>query len=244
MHKVAGKTDIGCLRKNNEDAYGIIRTESGLITVVADGMGGHNGGEVASDLAVTCFLDELPRRLDADPPQYAMSGAGNVAHCAIRQRSKDSEQLAKMGTTLVAAYFEESVAHICYAGDSRAYLLQGGEFNQVTRDHSVVQQMLDGGAITEDEIDNSPFRNLLTNSLGAAQEIVEFTYMAQPVYSGDRLLLCSDGLTNTLSFEQISEIVSNEFNSVEDCVELLVEQSLAHKVTDNVTVIVVEVVGH
>lgn len=241
-HKLVGKTDIGCKRENNEDAFGNNVSEAGLIAIVADGMGGHNGGEVASDLAVNCFLDELPRRLAAgDDIEYAMSGAGNVAHCAIRQRAQQNVELSKMGTTLVAALLKENELYLVHAGDSRAYLLHDGEFNQITQDHSVVQQMIDGGAITEEESEHSPFKNLLSNSLGAAQEIVEFTFQHRHVEDGDRILLCSDGLTNTLSFEQIGDIMANIFESVDVCVEQLIEQSLALGAHDNVTAVVLEV---
>jgi len=242
VHKLAGKTDVGCKRDNNEDAFGSSVCDAGTIAVVADGMGGHHGGEIASELAVDCFLEELQRLLDGgENVQNAMSSAGNVAHCAIRQRGMQDDELDKMGTTLVAALLQEKDLYMVHAGDSRAYLLHGDELKQITVDHSVVQQMIDGGAITEEEGEKSPFKNLLSNSLGAAQEIVEFTFQHFSVEDGDRILLCSDGLTNTLSFEQISDIMGNIFEDVDHCVEQLIEQSLAHNAQDNVTAVVLQV---
>ena len=244
MHQVAGKTDIGCKRSNNEDAFGINRVEQGLLAVVCDGMGGHHGGEVASELAVNCFLTEFPRLLQqGEPMQYALSGAGNVAHCAIRQRAVENPELGKMGTTLVAIFLQGCDLFVAHAGDSRCYLHDGKALQQITRDDSVVQQMLDAG-LSETDVANSPFRNLLSNSLSAAQEMVGFSFNQYRLAWGNRLLLCSDGLTNTLSFQEIDAIMGDKHLTVDQCVENLIASSLAKKVSDNVTVVVVEVGGN
>ena len=241
-HRVAGKTDVGCKRSNNEDAYAVSHLGSGLLAVVADGMGGHHGGEIASELAVNCYVAEVQRQLDkGEVPQYAMTGAGQVAHTAIRQRGKQSPVLGKMGTTLVSVYLRGHDLHAIHAGDSRCYVFDGQLLQQVTRDDSVVQQMIDGGALQAADAEKSPFRNLLTNSLSASQELVSFSYQRFPVQKGNRILLCSDGLTNTLSLDQISAIMTNQLSSVERCVEQLIEQSLAHNAQDNVSVVVIEV---
>jgi len=241
-HKVAGRTDVGCKRSNNEDAFAISQLEQGLLAVVADGMGGHHGGEIASELTVNCFVKEVQRLLAEDEvPQYALSGAGQVAHTAIRQRAKEAPELGKMGTTLVSILLRGHDLHVLHAGDSRCYVYDGQLLQQVTRDDSVVQQMVDGGALQASDAEKSPFKNLLTNSLSASQELVSFAYQRFPVQKGNRILLCSDGLTNTLSLEQISAIMTNQVSSVERCVEQLIEQSIAHNAQDNVTVIVVQV---
>lgn len=240
-YQVAGRTDIGCKRSNNEDAFGISRIPQGLLAIVADGMGGHHGGEVASELTVNCFLSEVPRLLEAgDAPQYAMTGAGNLAHCAIRQRSRQAYDLDKMGTTLVAVFLRDHDLHVIHAGDSRCYLHNGRELQQVTRDDSMVQQMMDNGGFTEADMANSPFRNVLTNSLSAAQELVGFSYQRFPVEQGYRILLCSDGLTNTLGVSEIDDMIGAQYQSPEHCVDQLIQRSLDLGAADNVTVIVIE----
>jgi len=212
--------------------------------VVCDGMGGHHGGEVASELAVNCFLTEVPRLLSAgDTVQHALSGAGNVAHCAIRQRAIDKPELDKMGTTLVAVFLQGRDLYVLNAGDSRCYLHDGKEIKQITRDDSVIQQMLDGG-ISEADVANSPFRNLLTNSLSAAQELTGFAFSQFQVGWGNRLLLCSDGLTNTLSFQEIDGMIGDQRLTVDTCVDQLIEKSLAKNAADNVTVVVIEIGGN
>lgn len=241
-HSIAGKTDVGCKRSNNEDSFAISQLEQGLLAIVADGMGGYHGGEVASELAVNCFVNEVQRQLSQDEvPQYALTGGGQVAHTAIRQHARNHPELGKMGTTLVSIFLRGHDLHVIHAGDSRCYVYDGKILQQVTRDHSVVQQMIDGGALQEEDAEKSPFRNVLTNSLAASQELVSFSYQRFPVQKDNRILLCSDGLTNTLSLQQISAIMTNQTTSVERCAEQLIEQSLAHEAQDNVTVIVVQV---
>lgn len=233
---------MGCKRSNNEDSFAVSWLEQGLLAIVADGMGGHHGGEVASELAVNCFVNEVQRQLGQNEvPQYALTGGGQVAHTAIRQKARHNPELGKMGTTLVSIFLSGHDLHVIHAGDSRCYLYDGKLLQQVTRDHSVVQQMVDGGALQAEDAEKSPFKNLLTNSLAASQELVSFSYQRFPVQKRNRILLCSDGLTNTLSLEQISAIMTNQAASVERCVEQLIEQSLAHEAQDNVTVIVVQV---
>jgi protein phosphatase len=242
MHRIAGRTDIGCKRSHNEDAFGISRVGDGYIVVVADGMGGHSGGEVASDMAVDSYITELTNQLDGNEPvKFAMSSAGNVAHCAIRQKARDEKKLATMGTTLVAAWVDGDLVSVAHAGDSRCYLLSQGLFRQLTVDHSVVQEMYEGGAITEEEMEKSPMKNLLTNSLGAAQEIVEFSFLQRQVFPGDKLLLCSDGLTNTLTDDEILALLNEEFWDVDHCAERMIEESLENGARDNVTVVIVEI---
>jgi len=244
VHQVAGRTDIGCKRANNEDAFGISRIEQGLLAVVCDGMGGQHGGEIASELAVNCFLNEATRQLQAsEPVHYAMTGAGNVGHCAVRQRARAEPELEKMGTTLVAAYLQGLDLFVLNAGDSRCYLHDGKETRLVTRDDSVIQQMIDSGIPAADLV-NSPFRNLLTNSISAAQELVGFAFGHFHVDWGNRVLLCSDGLTNTLSLAEIDGMMRNYHQTVGQCADQLIMRSLANNAADNVTVIVIEVGGN
>jgi len=244
VHQVTGKTDIGCKRSNNEDAFGISHIEQGLLAVVCDGMGGHHGGEIASELAVNCFLSEVPRLLKAgEQVQHALSGGGQVAHAAIRQRAVENPELEKMGTTLVAVFLQGCDLYVANAGDSRCYLHNGKELKQITRDDSVIQQMLDAG-LSQADIANSPFRNLLSNALNAMQELVTFSFTPLRVEWGNRLLLCSDGLTNTLSFQEIDAMMGDHRLTVEQCAEQLIAKSLAKNAADNVTVVVIEIGGN
>lgn len=245
MHQVAGRTDIGCKRGNNEDAFGISRIEEGLLAVVCDGMGGHHGGEIASELAVNCFMAEVPRLLAArEPMKYLFAGAGNVAQCAIRQYAADHHGLEKMGTTLVGVFIMERDVFITHAGDSRCYIHDGKSLVQITRDDSVIQRMVDSGGVTEEDMANSPFKNMLTNSLSASQDLVAFSYKHLQLEWGNRILLCSDGLTNTLISDMIGSIVGDRSLTVEACVDKLITKSLEHKAADNVTVIVIEIGGN
>jgi protein phosphatase len=164
-----------------------------------------------------------------------------VAHTAIRQRASADPELHKMGTTLVSVFLKGHDLHVLHVGDSRCYVYDGSLLQQVTKDDSVVQQMIDGGALTPQEAEKSPFRSVLTNSLAASQEMITFSYQRFPVMKGNRVLLCSDGLTSALSDEQIGAILTNQQAAVDRCVDQLVEQSLAHDVRDNVTVIVLQV---
>lgn len=245
MHQVAGRTDIGCKRSNNEDAFGISRIEEGLLAVVCDGMGGHHGGEIASELAVNCFMAEVPRLLAArEPMKYLFAGAGNLAQCAIRQHARDNPGLEKMGTTLVGALVMGRDVFITHAGDSRCYVHDGVQMIQITRDDSVIQRMVDSGGVTEEDMINSPFKNMLTNSLSASQDLVAFSYKHAQLDWGNRLLLCSDGLTNTLGNDMIADILGDKSLTVEACVDKLIAKSLEHKAADNVTVVVIEIGGN
>jgi protein phosphatase len=241
-YRAEGRTDVGCKRANNQDAFGIARLDSGLLVVLADGMGGHKGGEVASQMVVDSLIDELPRKLQEDTnTENSLVDAGQVAHCAVRQKATHDINLDNMGTTLVAVYCDDQGAHITHAGDSRCYLLRDGGFTQLTKDHSVVQEMVDGGALSEAEAETSPLRNMLTNSLGAATELPRIDYQRLSAVSGDKLLLCSDGLSNTLSADQINGIITDYADDLGGAVDELIDQSLKYQASDNVTVILVQV---
>ena len=239
---VIGKTDIGCKRSNNEDAFGIRAIGSSWLAIVADGMGGHHGGEIASELVVQCFLDETERRLKTgEQPLGAMQAAAQLAQIKLRERARQEPELNKMGTTLVACYLADGKASIIHAGDSRCYLHDGQALAQLTRDDTVIQQMIDTGAVTAADVVNSPFRSVLTNSLSAGQDKVSFSRLEIPLSPGLRILLCSDGLMAALATAQFGAILANRQLTIAACVDQLVQQCLAHGAPDNVTVVVVEV---
>jgi protein phosphatase len=194
--KFVGATDLGQVRLGNEDSYGF---DAGRrVAVLADGMGGLNAGEIASAAAVRAFLEAVPERMTGpDLEQAAME-----ANRKVFEMSRDNTALGTMGTTLVACAFaaQESGGQWLFAhiGDSRAYLLRSGELERVTRDHSVVQEMLDHGLLTETEAARAPNRHIITRAIGLeAQVTADIIELEQQ--PGDQILLCSDGLSDMVS---------------------------------------------
>lgn len=233
---VSGLTHVGCVRRANEDSIFLASDNGCVLAVVADGMGGHAGGAVASQLAVA----EYERAWHEGKDGIGGIDAGwlvrqaQAANRKIRLEAANNPALKQMGTTLVALLVMDDVAHIAHIGDSRCYRLSAEHFVQLTRDHSVVQQMVDEGALTEEEAERSPIRNYLTRSLGSQNEAgIELQSLS--LRPGDRLLLCTDGLSNMLSSAEISRLLSEGDSSVV-CEEMLA-LALSRGATDNVSVI-------
>ena len=243
MIRVQGITDVGLVRKENQDAYAV-REETGsgsgyTICVVCDGMGGAAGGKLASRIAVTTYLDELEKVLSAamNPEQLreASSYAVSLANRAIRDAAGESPEYNGMGTTLVSAVVYEGGAVITNVGDSRAYHIANGEITRVTRDHSLVQSMVERGDITAEEARRHPNRNLITRALGPDID-AECDWYICPLAAGEFLLLCSDGLVNTVTDqEMLSEILRGQ--GLEQSLERLLEISKEHGAPDNVTAV-------
>jgi PPM family protein phosphatase len=229
-------TDIGRARDSNED-----RAAAGdTLFAVADGMGGHVGGEVAARLAI----DTLQTAYDRNPTVAGLREAFVAANSAIWDQSLQVEQLRGMGTTLTAAGLtvgSDGRDLMCLAnvGDSRAYLMSGGQVRQITADHSLAEERVRHGEMTEAEAEVHPHRHILTRALGVSPE-VDVDLWELHVKTGDRLLLCSDGLTNEVGIDQISQVLE----SVKDprkAARALVDRANAHGGSDNVTVVVVDV---
>ena len=229
-------TDIGRARDSNED-----RASAGdNLFAVADGMGGHLGGEVASRVAV----ETLERAYERTPTIAGLREAFAAANAAIWEQSLRVDELRGMGTTLTAAGLTvgtdgRDVMCLANVGDSRAYLMSGGMVRQVTADHSLAEERVRHGEMTEAEAETHPHRHILTRALGVGPD-VDVDLWELHVQSGDRLLLCSDGLTNEVSVEQISQVL----HSVKDprkAARALVDRANAHGGSDNVTVVVVDV---
>ncbi|MHB8084653.1 MAG: Stp1/IreP family PP2C-type Ser/Thr phosphatase [Dehalococcoidia bacterium] len=238
--------DTGLLRKLNEDSIFFtsfeIRTHLGTasagLLAVADGMGGHNAGEVASNLAVKTFFSEcLGGLLDRSPspPLTIMSDAFNRANSSVIEAAGDRE-LHGMGTTLTAALLIDNDMYIAHIGDSRCYIINTRETLQVTRDHSVVQQLVDDGKITREEARSHPRRNEITRVLGYAGDSTPDLIQVK-LYSGDNILICSDGLCGVLSQEKITEAVLNSPGPNQACAELVARANLAGG-PDNISVII------
>ena len=229
-------TDTGLVRSVNQD----LAVETGTLFAVADGMGGHAGGEVAARLAV----DTLTVAFGAKPTGAGLSEAVSEANRVVFEHSLENPELRGMGTTLTAAALVNEDGHDVIAlvnvGDSRSYRFHDGELAQITVDHSLAEEMVRSGEISESEAAVHPHRHILTRALGVSEDVAVDLWRIQPS-RGDRLLLCSDGLTNELDEYQIAEVLSSEPDP-QVVADLLVRAARTHGGSDNITVVVVDVV--
>ena len=226
----AGLSDPGLTRPANEDA---ILLEPPLY-VVADGMGGHRAGEVASRVAIEELLANAPRRVDVK----ALARAVRAANRAVIAGAENSRTRAGMGTTLTAAMVDGTHVAIAHVGDSRAYLLHAGALRRITEDHSMVAALVRDGTITEEDARFHPQRSVITRALGSDQNMVADTYELDAA-AGDRLLLCTDGLTGMLPDDYIAEILVSERDPA-SAVAKLVEAANRAGGYDNISVVVVD----
>ena len=242
----ASMTDAGKVREKNEDSYGRfepsdpqIQNSKGSLFIVADGMGGHKGGEVASRLAVEDIRSQY-YSVQGEDPAIALVEAFQKANQSIFEKSQSNESLTGMGTTCTAMVIRQEFAYFAHVGDSRAYLFRQGELRQITEDHSLIGEMLRSGLISKEDARTHPQRNVITKSLGV-QISVETDTPSTPfsIEDGDVFLLCSDGLTTLVFDEDIKEALSAQ-NIGEACSRLI---DLANDKggNDNITVQVIEI---
>ncbi len=227
----AGLTHAGRVRDANEDA--ILTDPSGALWAIADGMGGYGHGAVAADIVI----DHLSRLPHGAPPAL-LAAALEAANAETRRRA---EALGRMGATVVAALVEEGSATIAWVGDSRAYRLAGGRLEPLSHDHSVVQELIDRGALDPAEAETDPRAHIVTRAIGADARL-EVALAATPLSPGDRLLLCSDGLSKVVPEAEIAAILATATPPAETCAALI-EAALRRGAPDNVSVIVVETAG-
>jgi protein phosphatase len=231
----ASSTDVGRLRDHNEDAVhpaGRGTAENGFVAAVADGMGGHVAGEVASSLA-------LEAAIEASGDPVARVRAGNWA---VMGRIHDEPELSGMGTTLTLGVFgADGDLAIGHVGDSRAYLLREGGLRQLTRDHSLVAELVESGRLDPADAADHPFRSVITRALGLERD-VDVDVVEERLDPGDRVLLCSDGLTSMIDDEAVGRILM-EATDLESAVATLVEAANAAGGNDNITVVVVAAVA-
>lgn len=228
------RTDIGCLRDHNEDSLVVAPP----LFAVADGMGGHAAGEVASEIAVNVLAERAP----AHPDPEALGRAVEEANRAIIVAAHEGRGREGMGTTMTAAMLEGERLIIAQVGDSRAYLLHQGKLQQLTRDHSLMADMIEAGQLTPEEARTHPQRSVITRALGSDAHLHPDIYEIN-VETGDRLLICSDGLSGMIFDDQIE----NTLRRVQDpqrCASQLVNEAIAAGGHDNVTVIVADVTGY
>jgi serine/threonine protein phosphatase PrpC len=259
--QIGYKSDAGQVREHNEDSLLCLKfdaefntgTESAGLFVVADGMGGHNAGEVASQLAVRTFAKECLSRLLVPPDKAAgkkeegyvdvynlediMASAVKEANKVLFDKNTDKNALQGMGTTLTAALITGQDLYVIHIGDSRCYIINDRETIEVTEDHSMVQEMVGTGMISPEEAKIHPHRNVITRVVGYYQEVEADCYRRK-LYDGDRVLLCSDGLCGTLSDQEITKIALAAETAQQAC-NKLIDRANELGGTDNVSVIVV-----
>jgi protein phosphatase len=234
----AGKTHVGRRRSRNEDDY--LLHDPAHLYAVADGMGGHAAGDVASRVALEVlqeFYGEPCTDDDIDLAQGQLAEAVRLANRRVVDAARQRNELRGMGTTLVAARFLGDQLLIANVGDSRAYLLRNGDLRQLTSDHSWVQEQIQLGVISPDEADNHPFRNMITRALGI-RDNVEPDLSPMEARPGDKLLLCSDGLYVMLPDEEIAGCLAAPGEPMAICEELVGEANRRGGV-DNITVVLV-----
>ncbi|PEQ13064.1 serine/threonine protein phosphatase [Novosphingobium sp. PC22D] len=229
----AAVTHEGCVRERNEDTY-CERTSENL-WAVADGMGGHDHGDWASEV-VTQTLMHVTVPEDFEEACYAIANSIHVSNQIVYTESvKRSKQ---MGTTVVALYFAGPYFGVCWVGDSRAYVLRDNRLIRLTKDHTPVQELLDRGAISEEEAETHPMRHMLGRAVGV-RETVEVDIVADRTRAGDIFLLCSDGLHGQVSDSEIEAVMKSE--PLDKSVDMLLEMTISRGAPDNVTMVAVSV---
>ncbi len=238
-----GLTDIGTRRTSNQDTLACTVSPEGnhALAMIADGMGGYRGGEIASRVVVDTLMDALTPVLASTPTASVperIQTAITLAAEHLEDARRDRPELDRMGTTVVLAWVQQQRAWLGHLGDSRGYLLRDGTLCQLTRDHTVAQRMVDDGSISPEAVARLPFRNVLTRALGATAE-PRATVTELALQAGDRLLLCSDGLTGALPESDWLPLL-RRWPVLDDQVRGLVDASLRNQADDNVSVVMIQ----
>jgi len=233
---VAAKTHRGLVREKNEDCFYIDDTSYRLF-VVADGMGGHKAGEIASHEAVEIMKEHLLVRNELPSIEIEMKGAFEQANKRIFDMAHASDDMEGMGTTLTVLYVEDTCFHIGHIGDSRAYFVGPSSLEQITTDHTLVEQLIINGTLSRDQASSHPNRNVITKAVGV-DKTLEIDYFVKEKQA-QGVLLCSDGLTDSLSDVEILDIISKN-ETVSDAVNALVEASNNKGGHDNITVVLID----
>ena len=237
--RIWGITDTGLVRRENQDAYATAVIADCTVAVVCDGMGGTNGGHMASTIAVDTLLEKLRDTFRPDMEQAQVKNAVlqgiAQANDAIRAKAAEDETLVNMGTTMVCAVCRDNEALVFNVGDSRGYLIGESGIRQITRDHSVVENMVEKGDITPQEARRHPSRNLITRALGPDIQAQADTFSV-PWKQGDFILLCTDGLVNTVSDQEMLFEVLHD-GDIESCLDHLLQISLQRGAPDNITAV-------
>lgn len=237
-----GVTDTGAVRAQNQDYYHIELAEQDVaLCLVCDGMGGAKAGNVASKLAVDTFLQTARSQTVEQwrsEPEAMLNFSADQANQAVHFRSGIDSDCRGMGTTMVAALVIDSLAYVLNVGDSRAYLVRADGISRITRDHSVVEDLVARGDITPEQARQHPQKNLITRALGSERNVRADLYR-QTMMSGDVLLLCSDGLSNLMDDQELLYEVIHGGN-MDTCCQRLLDIALTRGAPDNVTVVLLQ----
>lgn len=240
--KVFAGTDIGKAREMNQDYYYVSRNSDEVkLCVLADGMGGYTGGEVASKLAVMSLKSYIynnysKTKLETDSIINLLKDATQYANMIVYEKTKEISVLEEMGTTLEVVLIVENKIYISHIGDSRIYKIRNGKMKQLTKDHSYVEKLINDGTITRDEAKNHPQKNMLTKALGCTA-FVEPDLLVEKIQENDIILICSDGLTNMVPDEEIVKIIKQNPEAPN---KNLIEAANKAGGSDNITVIVIK----
>lgn len=234
--KAIGNSVIGMKRTNNEDA--IYVNEQKNLYVVADGMGGCNAGEVASNTAISIFVEAM-EKTENEEILDRMMFATRACNQIVYQKAKNNIEYTDMGTTLVAACIEKEKVFIIYVGDSRAYRFRDNELCQITTDHPYVMELVKIGSITKEEAEVHPKKNIITRAIGVRED-VEPDIVIADIKEGDKILLCTDGLSNMVSNKEMEKILTTEC-STEEKVKKLVLLANHKGGLDNISLILIEI---
>lgn len=238
--RIAGNTDTGLVRSINQDRYAFAHIGPNLLAILCDGMGGVNAGDVASSMAVSKVMEEAKQSLaelsDLKEIRNHLRQSMRKVNKEIFDLANENKTYQGMGTTIVLAYITPERALFMNIGDSRAYLIGPSGILRITSDHSMVEEMVKKGHLTEEQARTHPNKNIITMALGPEETILPNSY-EQALSAGDIVLLCSDGLTNMLSDETIYRIVGS--NTFEDLPDLLIAEANKSGGQDNITAIVI-----
>lgn len=241
MSKAFATSDVGKAREINEDYFYISYPDDEIqLFILADGMGGYNGGEVASKLAVTSAKNYIlsnfeKNNSDKDTILDLVKNSSQYANMVVYEKAKENPELSKMGTTLDICLIYQSKAFISHIGDSRIYRIRKDFMRKLTKDHSYVQQLIDEGKITKEESLKHPKKNMLMKALGCTP-FIEPDVMIKGFIKEDVILMCSDGLTNMVSEERIKQIIKE---NPTDATKLLVQEANDNGGNDNITAIII-----
>jgi protein phosphatase len=241
MIKAYGKSDVGMVREMNQDYYYISDDQNEIkLYILADGMGGYKGGEIASKLAVTCARNYIENNLKETPKDkesliQLVASSVEYANMVVYEKSKEEPELEGMGTTLEICLVYNNRAYIAHVGDSRIYRIRKEFMRKLTKDHSYVQKLVEDGTITKEEADFHPKKNMLMRALGC-NAFVEPDVTIKGFLKGDTIIICSDGLTNMVTQEEIYKVATSKFEyAPSDLIEIANKKGGY----DNITVIII-----
>ncbi|MCH7773329.1 MAG: Stp1/IreP family PP2C-type Ser/Thr phosphatase [Bacteroidetes bacterium] len=232
-------SDVGKTRDINEDYFGSFSGSFGSLLLVCDGMGGHKGGEIASRLAVETISNYFEKLNDNYNISEVINKSLEAANTSIILKAKENSDLTDMGSTVVLVLIKDELVYYTSLGDSRIYKIRDGAIQQITKDNSLVQQMVDSNIITKDEAKVHPKKNVITKALGTNDELEPEIYEPFKLQVNDKLILCSDGLTAHVDEEEIFQL--SEKNPPQEAAQKLVELANERGGTDNITVQIVAV---